>query len=158
MACADMPPIIFIVGTRGVEPPWITPHAPEACASTNFATCPCNHATTNRHFGQMETPGEKLTPGVSATPTSLASLSGKCENHRKISAATMIAAKNKNPVISTHKGGLYGLVRRLLFIISFRFRRMRNQNFFAYNHSISVAQSQYGRQKTAISGGILGRC
>ena len=29
---------------RGLEPPCLATHAPEACASTNFATCPLEHS------------------------------------------------------------------------------------------------------------------
>ncbi len=42
----------IVVGTRGLEPPWIAPHAPEACASTNFATCPSDYYMSKRRKRQ----------------------------------------------------------------------------------------------------------
>jgi hypothetical protein len=39
-----------MVPGRGLEPPWITPLAPKASASANFATPACSNCTLNGKF------------------------------------------------------------------------------------------------------------
>ena len=38
ISASKKPSSSILVPGRGIEPPWIAPHAPKACASTNFAT------------------------------------------------------------------------------------------------------------------------
>lgn len=40
------------MGERGIEPPWIAPHAPKACASASFATRPRRNSILPLHENQ----------------------------------------------------------------------------------------------------------